>query len=56
MHISPGNRQLISLGASLITQALRGVLDKQWLSVSICDRACENRAYLHTKIGLIFEL
>ena len=22
----------------------------------ICDQACENRAYLHTKFGLIFEL
>ena len=21
----------------------------------ICDQACENRAYLHTKFGLIFE-
>ena len=26
------------------------------LSVHICDWACKNRAYLHTKFGLIFEL
>ena len=26
------------------------------LKSQICDWACENRAYLHTKFGLIFEI
>ena len=46
--------------AAYVTQEFNGktlsaLCSKPTRFIVICDRACENRAYLHTHFGLIFE-